>query len=225
MIGRAATIAHWRRGDGRGPTVRPTSRITAILSSSSSILTSASTATHALKRARSTQSSPRSSSRLSGSDTRRSMPTTTSRLRQSDRAAGAKPGPNLTAGALAAFVAAIVAIAVHAAEPFAHGGWFIAYLLLVGFLAQLLLGVGQGRLLRAEALPSVPHRIRLAQALLWNVGVVAVPVGVLGEARVAVVAGSVSLAGALFLLRIPFAMYWPGRARPRAGWPGATPAF
>jgi hypothetical protein len=42
--------------------------------------------------------------------------------------------------------------------------------------------------------------IRRAQAALWNLGVVAVPVGVLGEARVAVVVGSASLAGALFLM-------------------------
>lgn len=45
--------------------------------------------------------------------------------------------------------------------------------------------------------PAPPHRVRLAQALLWNLGVIAVPVGVLAATRLAVVAGSVSLIAAL----------------------------
>jgi hypothetical protein len=89
--------------------------------------------------------------------------------------------PDLTAAALVSLVAAAVAIAVLVAEPFDHGGWLVAYLVLVGFLAQLLLGRGQAAVLSAGGLPAPPRGVRLAQALLWNLGVIAVPVGVLAE--------------------------------------------
>ncbi len=105
--------------------------------------------------------------------------------------------PDLKAAALASLVAAAVAIAVLVSEPFAHGTWLVAYLLLVGFFAQLLLGRGRAALLSAGGLAEPPRGVRLAQALLWNLGVVAVPVGVLGETRLAVVIGSVSLIAAL----------------------------
>jgi hypothetical protein len=108
--------------------------------------------------------------------------------------------PDLTAAALVSLAAAAVAIAVLVAEPFNHGGWLVAYLVLVGFLAQLLLGRGQAALLSAGGLPAPPRGVRLAQALLWNLGVIAVPVGVLAETRLAVVAGSVSLIAALLSL-------------------------
>jgi hypothetical protein len=52
-------------------------------------------------------------------------------------------------------------------------------------------------LLSAGGLPAPPRGARLAQALLWNLGVIAVPVGVLAQTRLAVVAGSVSLIAAL----------------------------
>jgi|SRR5215211_260713 len=107
---------------------------------------------------------------------------------------------NLTAAALASLAAAAVALAVRLAEPFEHGVWLVAYLVLVGFLAQLLVGRGQTALLVAASLPAPPRRTRLTQAVLWNVGVVAVPVGVLAETRLAVVAGSISLIAALVSL-------------------------
>ena len=51
--------------------------------------------------------------------------------------------PELQAAALASLAAALVALVVRMAEPFEHGVWLVAYLVLVGFLAQLLLGRGQ----------------------------------------------------------------------------------
>lgn len=105
--------------------------------------------------------------------------------------------PDLTAAALASLTAAALCTTVNVAEPFAHGTWLVAYLVLVGFLAQLLLGRGQAALLPAHDLPAPPRDVRLAQALLWNLGVVAVPLGVLAETRLAVVVGSVSLLAAL----------------------------
>jgi len=104
---------------------------------------------------------------------------------------------DLTGAALACLAAAAVAVAIRVSEPFAHGDWLVAYLALVGFLAQLLLGRGQVALLPAHDLPPPPRDVRLAQALFWNLGVVAVPVGVLAEIRLAVVVGSLSLLAAL----------------------------
>jgi hypothetical protein len=118
-------------------------------------------------------------------------------------------GSALIAAPLASLGAAAVALVIRIVAPFEHGVWLVAYLVLVGFLAQLLLGCGQTALLSAGGLSIPPRRVRVAQALLWNLGVVAVPVGVLAESRLAVVAGSVSLIAALTSLgmsaRVPLA--------------------
>jgi hypothetical protein len=100
-----------------------------------------------------------------------------------------------TAAALASLAAAGVALAVRVVDPFAHGAWLVAYLVLVGFVAQLLLGFGQAALSTGCAAPA--RRVWLRQAFLWNLGVVAVPVGVLAQTRLAVIAGSLSLIVAL----------------------------
>jgi hypothetical protein len=88
--------------------------------------------------------------------------------------------------------AAVLAAAARAIEPFAHGIWLVAYLFLVGFLAQLLLGRCQAMLVAAgsSGIDSPPIR---AQAALWNAGVVAVPLGVLVGARLFVVLGGLAL--------------------------------
>jgi hypothetical protein len=110
------------------------------------------------------------------------------------------------AAASIALTAAIGAAAARAIEPFAHGVWLIAYLFLVGFLAQLLLGRGQAMVTAASPAEADPPPIG-AQAVLWNAGVVAVPLGVLLGARVFVVAGSLALLASLV-------MFWQER-RPR----------
>jgi hypothetical protein len=96
------------------------------------------------------------------------------------------------AGASLSLAAAVLAAAARIIEPFAHGIWLVAYLFLVGFLAQLLLGRCQAMLraagrTRTDAPPIGP------QAALWNFGVVAVPLGVLLDARLFVVLGSLAL--------------------------------
>ena len=128
--------------------------------------------------------------------------------------------PDLTAAALASFAAAAVVLAIRVLEPFNHGSWLVAYLVLVGFLAQLLLGRGQAALLSAGGLPAPPRGVRLEQALLWNFGVIAVPTGVLTDTRLAVVVGSVSLLAALASLWETARPRLPGSdARPtRLGW-------
>jgi hypothetical protein len=77
-------------------------------------------------------------------------------------------------------------------RPFSHAAWLVAYLFLVGFLAQALLERGQAALAgrRARA------KIRF-QAALWNAGVIAVPIGVFTDARLWVVLGGLSLLIAL----------------------------
>jgi hypothetical protein len=102
--------------------------------------------------------------------------------------------------------AALIAAVARAIEPFAHGIWLVAYLSLVGFLAQVLLAHGQTTVLAAAPSDADDPPIG-AQAVLWNAGVVAVPLGVLIDARVFVVLGSVALLTAL-------AAFWRA-SRPR----------
>jgi hypothetical protein len=114
--------------------------------------------------------------------------------------------------------AALVAAAARAIEPFDHGIWLVAYLFLVGFLAQLLLGRGQAAVLVAS--PSGANAPPIgAQVAFWNAGVVAVPLGVLVGARLFVVLGSVALLTAL-------TAFWQGSrpcrsdSRTVSGWRG-----
>src|SRR5215204_2443966 len=87
---------------------------------------------------------------------------------------------------------AAVAAVVRAATPFDHGIWLVAYLFLVGFLAQTLLAAGQDSLYRRAGRPLSGRLVRM-EVVLWNLGVVAVPLGVLVNARIAVVIGSCAL--------------------------------
>ena len=86
--------------------------------------------------------------------------------------------------------------AARATTPFAHGWWLVAYLVLVGGAAQLLLGLGALHLLRpaTEAAGGAGSRTGLA---LWNAGVPLVPVGVLTGTP-----GWVGLGGLLELLAL-----------------------
>ena len=100
---------------------------------------------------------------------------------------------HLTFAAVTLLAAGLTAL-VFALEPFDHGIWLLAYLLLVGFAAQFLLGRGQAALIAAQG---PPHAQLEFQALLWNAGVVLVPAGVLIEARLLVVIGGIALLTAL----------------------------
>jgi hypothetical protein len=95
-----------------------------------------------------------------------------------------------------ALAAALVAAAARAIEPFEHGIWLVAYLVLVGFLAQALLGRGQADALAASPSGASTPPIR-AQVAFWNAGVVAVPLGVMVGTRALVVLGSIALLIAL----------------------------
>lgn len=95
--------------------------------------------------------------------------------------------------ASAMIVAGGLVAAINGATPFAHGSWLAAYLVLVGGVAQLLLGFGWLALPAASA----SARLRDAQLGLWNAGMLAVAGGVLSELPGLVFAGSAVFAGAL----------------------------
>jgi hypothetical protein len=127
--------------------------------------------------------------------------------------------PDLVAAAFASLAAAGVALLIRLAEPFEHGIWLVAYLVLVGFLAQFLLGFGQTALLSVDDLGAPPRQVRLAEAGLWNLGVIAVPAGVLADTRLAVVVGSISLLAALASFWATARPALPGGNHPaRWGW-------
>ena len=109
------------------------------------------------------------------------------------------------AGAL--IVAGGLVAAINSATPFAHGSWLAAYLVLVGGVAQLVLGAA------CLALPAAVRstRLRRAQLVLWNAGISTVAVGVFTDVPVVVVAGSVVVLAAL----AAFA-YGGGPTRPHA---------
>jgi hypothetical protein len=85
--------------------------------------------------------------------------------------------------------------AVNSAAPFGHGSWLAAYLVLVGGVSQIILAAG--RLALRTPRPT-PASVR-AQLVLWNLGSLAVPAGVLADAPPLVTVGSVALLWALAL--------------------------
>jgi hypothetical protein len=93
--------------------------------------------------------------------------------------------------AAAGLLAAALTAAAALIAPFDHAAWLVAYLLLVGFAAQALLGRGQASLAADRPAASA------VQLILWNTGVVAVPAGVFLNARVLVVLGGLSLLAGL----------------------------
>ena len=93
------------------------------------------------------------------------------------------------------FAAAVVSV-WRATEPFEHSIWLVAYLVLVGFAAQLLIARGQAELRWLAGLPGVGQVTRRVELVLWNFAVVIVPLGVFLETRLAVLLGTLALLGA-----------------------------
>ncbi|MEZ5077552.1 MAG: hypothetical protein R2725_08930 [Solirubrobacterales bacterium] len=100
--------------------------------------------------------------------------------------------------------------AINSAAPFAHGSWLAAYLVLVGGVAQLVLGLGP----LALPAPRLSRRLRLAQLTLWNLGNAVVVVGVLVDLSGVVAAGGLVLLVALCCFAVSGGPACPGaRAR------------
>jgi hypothetical protein len=89
----------------------------------------------------------------------------------------------------------------NAAHPFEHGWWLASFLALVGGIAQLLLGAGRRALVQSASL-ALAHQASIRQAALWNAGTLLVPLGVLTDVRLPVVAGSGALMAALVRLAV-----------------------
>jgi hypothetical protein len=85
--------------------------------------------------------------------------------------------------------------AVNSAAPFGHGSWLAAYLVLVGGASQVMLAAGRPALHAPRPSPALLR----TQLVLWNLGSVAVPTGVLADGSALVTVGSVALLWALAL--------------------------
>jgi hypothetical protein len=125
------------------------------------------------------------------------------------------PGP-LYACAGASFLIAGAGVAAwNSVHPLDHGWWLASFLALVGGIAQLLLGAGQRALAELPSLGRA-HHATLRQAALWNAGTLLVPLGVLADVRLPVVAGSLVLLAALVRLAVDLRRADPPPARPVA---------
>lgn len=93
----------------------------------------------------------------------------------------------------AMIVAGGLVAAVNSAAPFDHGSWLAAYLVLVGGVSQILLGLGHLFL----PAPKPSARLLHVQLACWNVGNLVVAGGVLADVTAGVMAGSVVLLVAL----------------------------
>ena len=99
-----------------------------------------------------------------------------------------------------AFVgAAAVVAAVHVATPIARGWWLVAYLTLVGGIAQLLLFAGLAALTRRSGARVPGADVMRTRIVLWNAGTLIVAVMDLVELQVGVVIGGGVLVVALVL--------------------------
>ena len=107
-----------------------------------------------------------------------------------------KGGVAFAAVGVACVVAGGLISAIAASSPSENSSWAVAYLVLVGGVAQVAVGVGQSRLAARRLSPS----FLLAEFLTWNVGNTAVIVGQLLGYQFVVDAGGVVLASSLVLL-------------------------
>lgn len=109
----------------------------------------------------------------------------------------------------------LAAVVCRTVTSFEHGLWLIAYLLLVGFLAPLLLWRGQPAPATSEL---HPNRRADLQAGLWLLGTVAVPAGVLADMRLMVAIGSAALLAALLSMAIEIRSGGRTRTGTRPAW-------
>ena len=96
----------------------------------------------------------------------------------------------------ACIVAGGLISAIAASSPSENSSWAVAYLVLVGGVAQLVLGLGQSRLAARRVSPAM----LIAEFVTWNVGNAAVITGQLLGLAFVLDAGGVLLAIALILL-------------------------
>ncbi|MHB1223900.1 MAG: hypothetical protein ACYC2G_07635 [Gemmatimonadaceae bacterium] len=110
------------------------------------------------------------------------------------------PERSFTACATVFIVAAAALAVARAITPIDRGWWLVAYLSLVGGVAQLMLGPGLIALARLRNAPAPGgRRAMMTRLVLWNAGTLLVAAANLAGAMPGVVAGSALLLGALAL--------------------------
>lgn len=107
---------------------------------------------------------------------------------------------------------------VNTTAPVTRGWWLVAYLALVGGIAQILLGSGLVALARRSDAGMIGLRHQRAELVLWNAGVVIVAVADLAAAPGGVLAGSVLLVAALVLFAGGLRETIATARRPAPGW-------
>ena len=111
----------------------------------------------------------------------------------------AHPTRTFTVCGIAFIIAAAVAAAINLKQPFAHGWWLVAYLSLVGGVAQLILAPGVVALARVRDVRAQGLGYSTPELLLWNGGTLVVAVADLMGHPAGVLVGSVLLIAALLL--------------------------
>ncbi|MGI8459487.1 MAG: hypothetical protein ACR2LI_15435 [Propionibacteriaceae bacterium] len=114
--------------------------------------------------------------------------------------------PFVAVGILCVLAGGLLA-AVTAPAPTEHGAWAVAYLVLVGGVAQAALGVGQ-----ALSTTGTPSLLVAVQLIGWNLGNAAVLVGTLNGVPALADVGAALLGITLILLArgVPGALRRPG---------------
>ncbi len=112
-----------------------------------------------------------------------------------DRHLALSAPPALIWPAVLFLTATAILTIVRAAVEFDKGIWLVAFLFLVGFVAQVLAAVGQSAIRPGRT----PASSVVAEALLWNAGSLLVPLGTLTGGKAGVILGSVALIAALVL--------------------------
>jgi hypothetical protein len=111
--------------------------------------------------------------------------------------------------------------AMHAIRPVPRGWWLVAFLSLVGGVAQLLLGPGLVALRRRRGAAPQAGRTAAAELVLWNVGTATVAIADLVPLMGGVLAGSALLLGALVLFAAGLRGAPADGLRRAPGWVGA----
>lgn len=108
--------------------------------------------------------------------------------------------------------ASVIGAVLRLSSHYAHGWWLVAYLLLVGAVAQLLLAPG-GTWVARRLGATAPAPRRWWALGLWNLGTVLVPIGVFADRASPVLVGSTLLLASLGLYA--WCMWRAARATPR----------
>jgi hypothetical protein len=122
-------------------------------------------------------------------------------------------------GASATFLlGGALGVVANTASPFRHGWWLVAYLSLVGGLAQLLLGAGPYVLSTRARRQAQQDSLLLLQLGLWSLGTVTVAAGELAEVRPILLVGSALLLIDLALFAVGLSRLRQRAARSAAAW-------